>query len=95
MGNDVAGVMGEDCGTPMVNDRFRGVGLLVNDHRAGETAVPSRKSSSNRLGQPSSVCLEVTLAYSTSPLRNLTPTVSMCLDEQIDFRTAGIDDFWL
>ena len=61
MGNDVAGVMGEDCGTPMVNDRFRGVGLLVNDHRAGETAVPSRKPSSNRLGQPSSVGLEVTL----------------------------------
>lgn len=57
MGKDVAGLMGDVGGTPIVYDRLRGVKLWVNDHRAGEAAEPSRKPSSNRLGQPSSVCL--------------------------------------
>lgn len=39
------------CGGP-------GGGRLLNDHRAGVAAELSRKPSSNRLGQPSSVCLE-------------------------------------
>lgn len=95
MGNDVDGVIGEDWGTPMVYDRSRGEKLFVRDHRAGEAADPSRKPSSNRLGQPSSVCLYTTLACGTSSLRGLTPTSSKYLDEQICFRTTDIDDFSL
>lgn len=73
MGNDDTGVIGDDWGTPIVYDRSRGVKLLVNDHRAGETADPSRIPSSNRLGHPSSVCLYITSAYDTTSLKDRMP----------------------
>lgn len=65
---------------------------LVNDHRAGVAPEPSRIPSSNRLGQPSSVCLRTGLEHTISSKRNLMPTFSACPDEQIDCRIEDIGD---
>lgn len=52
----MGGPMEEDCcgAPPKLKDLLRG-GRFVKDHRAGAAADPSRKPSSNRFGQPSSV----------------------------------------
>lgn len=55
------GPIGKGCCMPRLYDLLR-AGKFVNDQRAGVAAEPSRNPSSNRLGQPSSVCLEFRLA---------------------------------
>lgn len=58
---DAEEAMGDECGTARLYSRWR-AGMLGKDHRPGEASEPSRNPSSNRLGHPSSVCLESNLA---------------------------------
>lgn len=86
------GTMGGGGWIPRLYDRLR-PWEWAKDHRAGATADPSRNPSSNRLGQPSSVCLYPGLAFISLCVqegRIGMQTVVECLDGQIDSRIDRI-----
>lgn len=74
-GAKVADGRGVGIAAPMLRERCcggpgRGRLRLFSDHRAGATAELSLKPSSNRLGHPSSVCLQRKSAYDAGPGQN-------------------------